>query len=169
MQHVTVRHFEDRHLVPRHFRKLFCSHLPRQCLHILAGPVNSISSDMVSYFLFGVFQHHVISSSYTTVIHDSEMLVFNQQVIATVLQRRGIGVLFIHSVPVVILFRKSEQPVVVPFVFQCVKSVGIVRHLQIGYRSIIYLFLRGFRPFLIFGLFPFYIPGYLVYFLRDHG
>ena len=97
---------------------------------------------MVAYFLFREFQHHVISSPDTPIVHYSKILVLNQKIVSSILYGRRISIFFVNAVTVIILLGESQQSFVVPLILECVQPHRVIGKLKIGHGRIIHFFFR---------------------------
>ena len=75
IQHVTVRHLECRCLLLCHSGELLCDHILGNLFDCLSGKIDTVTPDMVTDFLLREFQHHLVGSPDTPVVHDSEILI----------------------------------------------------------------------------------------------
>ena len=55
--------------------ELFRRHLPGNLFYRLSGNIDTVTPDMVANFLLREFQHHLVGSPDTPVVHDSEILI----------------------------------------------------------------------------------------------
>ena len=167
IQNISVWHFEYRHSLMCQFSKLFRRHIFGHLFHIIAGTVCAVTCDMVPHLLFRVFQHDVVCASDTSVVHHGKVLIFNQQVIAPVLEGRSVCMLLVHAVAVVILLGERKQTLVVAFVLQFVQLLRVVSGLEIGHRSIKNTFLGRAFVLLLFGNILFQLLRNLIHLLSN--
>ena len=86
IQHVAVRHLEGRNLLMRQSGELFRRHLPGNLFYRLSGNIDTVTPDMVANFLLREFQHHLVGSPDTPVVHDSEILILGNQAVTLVVR-----------------------------------------------------------------------------------
>ena len=126
IENISARHFKDRYSLFRYSLELFCHHILCHLFDVIACQTGSISGNMVTDFLFRIFQHHLVCATHAVVIDHGKILVFNQQVITLVLERRGKGILLIDTVSVIILFGSLEQSFIITLVPKFVQPGSVI-------------------------------------------
>ena len=123
---------------------------------------------MVSDFLLREFQHHLISTPDTPVIHDSEILVIDNKAVTLVVRSRRISIFFVDSVAIVILLGKHQQSLIIAFVPKFVKLSRVIRKLEIRNRRIKCILLCCRSVFLLLADILFQFLRYLIHLLGNY-
>ena len=123
---------------------------------------------MVSDFLLREFQHHLVGSPDTPVVHDSKIPVIDNKAVTLVVRSRRISIFLVDTVAVIILLGKRKQPLIITFVPKFVKLPRIIRGLEINDRGIINLLLCRHSILLLLTDILFQLLRYLIHPLGNH-